>query len=332
MTQVTEPDPIIPPEAPESTVRASRWRAYLELIRLPNVFTALADVIMGAFFAWWYFGAATMKIPPIPWGLFAMLLGASACLYWGGMVLNDVFDFEKDRQQRPHRPLPSGRIPRRVAGLWGIELLVVGVLLGWGVSLLGGGISAGVAASLLAVCIYLYDGPLKQTPAGPIAMGGCRFLNVLLGMSLMPIALDTPHYWVAGGMGLYVAGLTWFARTEAAASSRLQLAGGTLVLVAGVAMLAAYPASTTYTSPAEQIPNWNLFWSVLGTLIAWRCIRAILDPRPATVQFAVKQCIFSIIVLDAVIVFGVTGNWIPAVATAALLLPAMFLGRFIYST
>ena len=38
------------------------------------------------------------------------LLVASGCLYTAGMVLNDVFDYEIDRHERPFRPLPSGRI------------------------------------------------------------------------------------------------------------------------------------------------------------------------------------------------------------------------------
>ena len=28
------------------------------------------------------------------------------------MVLNDVFDYDIDRAERPKRPLPSGRVPR----------------------------------------------------------------------------------------------------------------------------------------------------------------------------------------------------------------------------
>ncbi len=46
----------------------------------------------------------------LPWGVFALLVGASACLYEAGMALNDVFDVEIDRQERPDRPIPSGRV------------------------------------------------------------------------------------------------------------------------------------------------------------------------------------------------------------------------------
>ena len=54
-------------------------------------------------------------------------------------------------------------------------------------------------------------------------MGGCRLLNVLLGASTgLPllgewnvVGFGVPHLIVAGGIGLYIAGVTWFARTEA---------------------------------------------------------------------------------------------------------------------
>src|SRR4051812_43545983 len=69
--------------------RGGRGRAYLELIRAPAVFTALADVMLGFFFAYrpsvydWGFPWTP------PWTLLAVLLGASALLYTAGMVLND---------------------------------------------------------------------------------------------------------------------------------------------------------------------------------------------------------------------------------------------------
>ena len=61
------------------------------------------------------------------------------------MVLNDVFDLEIDRRERPERPLPSGRVSLRAARLLGWTLLVLGMLLGIaGVSVgTGGGFFAG---------------------------------------------------------------------------------------------------------------------------------------------------------------------------------------------
>ena len=66
-------------------------------------------------------------------------------------------------------------------------------------------------------------------------------------------------------------------------------------------------------------------------VIGWRCLRAVLDPIPAHVQMAVKHAIMSLIVIDAALCWSVRGmGW--AVVILLLLVPAMFLGRWIYST
>ena len=47
-------------------------------------------------------------------------------LYASGTALNDVFDFEIDRAERPGRPLPSGRVSSRSAAWLGGLGLVLG--------------------------------------------------------------------------------------------------------------------------------------------------------------------------------------------------------------
>src|SRR5262249_7892817 len=90
--------------------------AWLQLIRLPNVVTAAADS-----FAGWLLVEGS-AIPPGRW---LPLAATSMVLYASGTALNDVFDFEIDRVERPSRPLPSGRISRRTAAwLGGLGLLI----------------------------------------------------------------------------------------------------------------------------------------------------------------------------------------------------------------
>ncbi len=91
--------------------------AYLRLLRLPNVFSALADVLMGWFVArmtWTWQESTQMEFAQL-----ALLLGTSVCLYLSGLVLNDVFDYEVDKVERPERPLPSGAIPFSTGASWG---------------------------------------------------------------------------------------------------------------------------------------------------------------------------------------------------------------------
>ena len=76
----------------------NRLRPYAQLVRLPNVFTALADIALAAL--------ATHALPAHT-ATFLLLCLASACLYCGGMVWNDFFDLEQDKRERPFRPIPT---------------------------------------------------------------------------------------------------------------------------------------------------------------------------------------------------------------------------------
>ncbi len=299
-------------------------RAYLQLLRLPNVFTAMADILLGFLFT-------HQRLEP--WPLFALLLAASSMLYLSGMALNDVFDREQDARERPFRPIPSGRIAAPAARRLGLGMMALAVFLGWAASGMAGDPRPGSVATLLAAAVLLYDGLLKRTPAGPVMMGVCRLLNVLLGMSVSPDAWQAVHWVVAGGIGLYIVGVTVFARKEAAQSVRPQLALGVVVLLAGLALLASLPSwATGQEWPPMNVPErWYVFWALLGMLIAWRCARAVVDPRPPLVQAAVRNCIFSLVILDAGACMAVQEiQW--GVVILALLVPTMILGRWIDST
>jgi 4-hydroxybenzoate polyprenyltransferase len=182
--------------------------AWLKLLRLPNVFTAVADVMMG-------YLVTSRGILHSPSNL-AFLVLASCCLYLSGMVLNDVFDAEVDAREQPERPIPSGRISIDAAKAVGWGLLATGLLVAWCLSIfIENDWRPGVIATLLAMCILMYDGPLKRMRIAPLVMGECRFLNVLLGMSLTLIPWDKFEILIAAGIGIYIFGVTVFARTDA---------------------------------------------------------------------------------------------------------------------
>jgi 4-hydroxybenzoate polyprenyltransferase len=299
-------------------------RAYLQLARAPNVFTAMADVLLGFLFT-----HENLE----PWPQFALLLTASSLLYLAGMVLNDFFDREQDARERPFRPIPSGRVSAARAANLGYTMLACGTALGWATSGLAGDIRPAVVATLLAAMVLAYDAALKRTYVGPVAMGACRVLNVLLGMSTSQQSWSAVHGALAVGIGLYIAGVTIFARSEARHSGRPQLALGLGVLLAGIALVASLPAwvhGDEWPSVAVP-PRWFLFWALLAMLIGWRCVRAVRDPAPATVQSAVRNCIFSLVIIDAGACLAVHDlYW--ASLILLLLLPTMTLGRWIYST
>ncbi len=203
----------------------SDFRAYAQLVRLPNLPSALADICLGVL--------AARALPEH--GLsFGLLLLASGCLYSAGMVWNDYFDREQDRRERPFRPLPSGRVSLQQAARLGSVLLAAGLLSAY----LAGGPSLGVAVCL-AAAILLYDSWLKRTWAGPVAMGACRFLNVLLGVSACGSLLWPRSAHLALIVGLYIVGVTWFARTEARVSNQNALRGAAAVML--LSLLLALP-------------------------------------------------------------------------------------------
>jgi 4-hydroxybenzoate polyprenyltransferase len=308
-------------DSPSSSVRA-----YLQLLRVPNLFTAMADVVMGFLFTHAALG----------WGdawVFALLLAASTSLYAAGLVLNDLFDLAVDARERPHRPLPSGRVSLGAARRLGWGLLLAGIAAAWLAAVGAGDVRPGVVGVSLAGCVVLYDAVLKRTPLGPVAMGGCRLLNVLLGMSAAFGPWQEAHWLVAAALGTYIAGVTWFARREAGRSSPWQLGPATAVILAGIGLLWLVRDRCEQVVPLlEREPGrWTLLMAVLGLLIGFRCFRAVVDPRPVRVQTAVRQCILSLVILDAAACFlvrGITG----AVAVLVLLAPTVVLGWWIEST
>ncbi len=153
------------------------YRGYLELVRPANVATALADVLAG-------YAVAGLGNPGLGW-----LLVATACLYAGGVVLNDVFDRDIDRTERPERPIPSGRVSVAAAAALGLGLLALGV---FAASLATS--ASGLVAAATAGCVLLYDAwGKRQGLFGPVNMGLCRGLNLLLGVSAAPAVL--PDAW-----------------------------------------------------------------------------------------------------------------------------------------
>lgn len=316
-----------------------RWLSWLRLARVPNVFTAMADSLMGY--------VAVQRGWGEDWRVPVVVALASASLYTAGMILNDWFDRERDARERPFRPLPSGQIRPATAAAAGFGLLAVGLLLGIAAGIAGRGLPAGLGAGhsglfalLLVVCILAYNGWLKATWLGPLAMGSCRFFNVALGMAaaaLVPpkatwgagwLGLSGPHWAIAGAIGLYVTGITWFARTETGPSRRLPLLGAVAVMVAGVALLGQ---GVSWLSPRLEGTLWWLLLGLLLLTVVRRCGMAIADPEPGPVQMAVKQGILSLIWFDAAVGLALAGPQ-QGLALAALLVPALLLGRWVYST
>ncbi len=284
-----------------------RPRALLQLVRVPNLFTAAADVLAGFLFVGMGWGQARAL---------AILLVASVCFYASGVVLNDVFDAVRDLRERPGRPIPSGAIARREAAVLGAFLLVGGCALCATVSQ-----SAGCLGLALAVCILMYDGVFKRTPAGPAMMGLCRALNLLLGMSIATRWPTAGGLYCAFLMAWYVTSVTVFARFEAGGGSARRLGVGLAGLAGAVIGLVGVQTFLDHADP------WYLL--LVGVLLGQVMVpgwRAAGTRTPEDVQHAVRVFVLSIILFDGCLVFAARGP-LAAAMVVVLLVPSIISGR-----
>jgi 4-hydroxybenzoate polyprenyltransferase len=315
---------------PSSSQPSSRIIAWGQLVRLPNVFTVLADV-----------GAAFLLVSggPAPMGRLVCVLLGAVLLYWAGMILNDVFDVDVDRAQRSNRPLAAGTVSISAAKQAGWSLLALGILIAGASGYLPSANDETtwlplVVAILLAITIVAYDGPLKKTPLAPAAMGGCRVLSFLLGASPLLGTVDgflVPKYVLgtAVGMGTYVMGLTLFGRREASGGPSLNLPTGMLVTLFGAVLLAVAP-QLNRAPIGWHVADLRFTFPMLIGLIAFpvvvRAIRAVQDPSPAKIQVTMRIGILTIIPLSAAFAFLGAGQlW--GLAVFSLVVPSLILAR-----
>lgn len=349
----------------------NRLMPYLQLVRLPTVFTAVADILLGfALTTGVFISTAPSPDGPIDldaamledgeslgmeaanelaepksewvWQL-GWLIAASSCLYLSGMVFNDVFDRRADAEDRPEAPIPSGKVSVKTAATIGVLLMASGLVASYlaGINKSNGQLNPLRVAGMLCVAILLYDSVLKRTLLAPLMMGGCRFLNIILGASTLNFfvgdgilnffkaVFSRPQLGVGIGLGVFVMGVTWFARTETRESNRWQLGIATLFVNAGIATLIffirTWPGQVEWTSVAFVL-------AFVALIIDRRLIAAISDPSPDKVQTAVKTMLMSLVVLDATMIYWKTENVTLSCLTVGLLVPSIVLSRWIRVT
>ena len=247
-------------------------RTLLVLARGSNLPTVWSNCLAG----WWLGGGGNF------WKLPFLFLGASL-LYTGGMFLNDAFDEEFDRQRRPERPIPTGKIAAPLVWKLGLAQLGLGVLL------VGGcGKIAALCAVLLAFTILLYDFTHKFFNASPWLMGACRGGVYLLAGAAGTTGLN--GFVIAGGAALafYVVGLSYVAKNETA---RGKVSLPPLALLAAP-MLFAFALNTgDYRRDALWISLVLLLW-------AGRCLRNIFVGSIGNTPWMVTNLLAGIVFVD----------------------------------
>ena len=273
-------------------------RAYVELLRPPNVATALADVLAGYAIA----GLGSHVDARLAW-----LLVATACLYGGGVVLNDYFDRRINQTERPERPIPSGRVPAANAAAFGGVLLAIGVVAGRLASP-----AAGWVAGVIATLVLVYDAWSKHSAVlGPINMAACRAFNLLLGVAAVGAML--PVHWLLALLPFfYIWAVTTVSRGEVHGGRALAATAALVAMTMVIGALVVLGVRADIGKVAAVLLALALAWRVLPPY--WR---ARHDGRPAIIRHAVRSGVLSLVLLDASLSAVYAGTWYALVVLAA---------------
>ncbi len=278
---------------------------YARLARPANLPTAAADIFAGI--------AIAIGVNDQNLGTFftnnsfnsLCLILASVLLYAGGVVLNDVFDAKIDKIERPERAIPSGLVPLKSAAIYGTLLLLLGFLAAFYVSVL-----SGLIAGVLMIAIVMYDAFSKNHEfIGPLNMGVCRGLNLVLGMSVLN---DVNYWWYALVPVIYIFAITLISRGEVHGNNKRHIIwAGLLYAVVFFFVLSIIVSKTNMV--LQTLPFLMLFvFLIYGPLI-----KAYKLNSPSNIKKAVIAGVLSIIVLDASLATSFT-NWQVGIAVVML--------------
>jgi 4-hydroxybenzoate polyprenyltransferase len=254
-----------------------RLRDYVELSRISNLPTCWSNVLTGA-----AIGAAGSTME---WGQVLCAALAISAMYVAGMAINDAADAPADASARPERPIPSGRISRRAAWIYGFACTALGL----GLAAALGAQTLGLAVALGA-CIVVYDLLHRRIEGSVVLMGACRGFVYLVAAA----AVAPPAEWqytgvLATALALYVVCLTLVARREAGGP-----AGARRWLALALPLIALAPAAVVRPDAwlwpaltAAALVAW-LLWAASSALVS-----------PPRIKTAVGGWLAGICLIDA---------------------------------
>ena len=279
----------------------------MQLLRPANMVTSVADVLAGIAISGFLLEASF----PFDFWAVALLCLSTLGLYGGGIAFNDIFDADLDRVERPERPIPSGLISLKEAIALASSFLIFGIFAAFLVNSI-----SGILAISIALAALLYNKWGKhQTVIGPINMGLCRGLNLLLGVSILPPAISD-FWFIALVPVIYISSITMISRGEVHGSKR-----GSLYFAALLYMLVI--GSILYFSFTKGMLSLTLLFIVpFAWMIFKPLITAIMEPIGNNIGKAVKAGIISLIIMDAS--WAAASGELLAASLIVLLLPVSF--------
>ena len=260
-------------------------------MRPANIVTAVSDILAGIAISG-FFLSSPEDHSSVVW-----LILSTMGLYGGGVVMNDVFDTDLDAIERPERPIPSGLISRMEATTLGILLLIAGVIFAFLASVL-----SGILALMIAVAALVYDRWAKHDSVlGPLNMGVCRGLNLLLGISIIPASV-ADNWYLALVPIIYIAAITMISRGEVHGGKKITM------YAAAVFYLAAMSGILYVSLQHGQAIGTLLFILIWAFMVFLPLKNAISKPQGRLIGRAVKAGVLALILMNAAwaSAFGVT--------------------------
>ncbi len=156
---------------------------YVKLVRPVNGVMSMIAVWIGTIIA----GASFVPALPTLMGMISVFV-----ISGGGMGINDYFDVEIDKVNKPHRPIPSGKISKRAALVFSTVLILIGLGLAYMIN-----VEALITAFAASALLIGYAARMKKTLLmGNLVVSGLVGLTFLYGgmiysgfLALLPLAL-----------------------------------------------------------------------------------------------------------------------------------------------
>lgn len=278
-----------------------RLRDHLRIARISNSPTVISNVMAG-----------TVLATALQWDTKVVCVAIAMVLFYtGGMYLNDILDYEIDRQQRSERPLPSGAIARSEAIAVAVALFAAGQAL-----LIPAGMRAFIAGLVLIGAIALYDAWHKGNPIGPFIMGTTRVLVYVVAFLAYSGDITWRLVIWCAVMLFYIAGLTSIAKTEH-----------------GPSLTRYWPVAALFPGVIVALIDRPVDFPVALIFVAWvvYCLTFVYQPRRRSIGGAIGRLIAGVSLLDALVLASMEAWWGVAIAFACFGL-TIFFQRYIRGT
>ena len=301
----------------------NRLSAYLELIRYPLFAIPIVATLPGALIA--SQGRFTWRVAA---ALIIALFG-----YFAGMIKNDYFHHETDKQTNPERPLPSQRLTPKQAIVPASIIYALCVINGFFLNFKAGLLVMGlVAISHLYNAIFKAKGILGSFTL-PLGIGLLSIFGALVVSGTVPRLV----WYVFAATTLYDLGThitTTFKdlsrdKRLGILTTPLQIGVRPALLVSAVATVLAFAIALLPYWLEPDIQRSYIIWVILGVIatVSTR-ISLYLQPNEKNGYFALKGSMVGSILFFPCLI----GAQVSIVVSAAVIVPLLFVTLFFLKT